>query len=637
MVTREWFDKEYTAKEAYGRLWRYARRYRHLLIVGILAGMVVGGAWLPIFKTVQPALLYMSGSAATAEPHPKAQTQSTGETIQTAMEKTESALGKVGLALPGWIKDSFAIFLMSILGAAFAIKLVAEYFNHYCLRKAGVRVVRDLRNDLFDHLQDQSLGFYGQGDVGRLISRCTTDPGVVENVVSVTISEICQAPFEIAAALSFVIVYAIQADMMSLLVTALILYPVCLFPLIKLGRRIRKWSHANLQRSAGVVSVIHENLTCIRVVKAYHTEDQEKRKFATYIQSVLKSVMRTVRIELLIGPVTQAIAVMLLIAFMFYSLYRGKNLFDIAPLLPPFLMLYKPFKQLGKIQASIEKGRAALIRIFSLLDVDTALPDPPDPIPHPTFEGTIRFDRVSFRYQAAGDPVITDANLEIRRGQMFAVVGSTGSGKSTLANLLARFYDPTQGTVSIDGIDLRHLSIANVRRLIGVVTQETILFNLTIAENIAYGTPGATPEQIIHAATLANAHTFITAHPEGYGRNVGEKGFVLSGGERQRIAIARAILKNPPILILDEATSALDTVTEQQVQEALTQLMRNRTVFAIAHRLSTIRKADQILVMDKGAIVERGTHDQLYRAHGIYRHLCDIQHSQDNPEATPHA
>jgi subfamily B ATP-binding cassette protein MsbA len=237
------------------------------------------------------------------------------------------------------------------------------------------------------------------------------------------------------------------------------------------------------------------------------------------------------------------------------------------------------------------------------------------------------FDHVSFWYNKGDQQVVKDADFVLSRGKTVAVVGSTGSGKTTLANLLARFYDPTSGRVMMDGIDLREMATADLRSLIGVVTQETILFNTTIEENIAYGTKNATQEQIKAAAEMANAHSFIINHPDGYKRIVGDKGFVLSGGERQRVAIARAILKNPPILILDEATSALDTVTEQQVQEAITHLMENRTVFVIAHRLSTVQNADTILVMDHGSIIESGSHDVLYAKGGVYANLCDVQKS----------
>jgi ABC-type multidrug transport system fused ATPase/permease subunit len=271
------------------------------------------------------------------------------------------------------------------------------------------------------------------------------------------------------------------------------------------------------------------------------------------------------------------------------------------------------------------RDRAALDRIFAILDTDTSLPEAASPVPKRDFADRIAFNHVSFRFSPEGPIVVDDASFELPRGELVALVGETGSGKTTYANLLARFYDPTSGSVTLDGIPLADIASADLRRLIGVVTQDTILFNDTIAANIAYGSPDATQADIEAAARMANAHDFIVAHPEGYSRVCGDKGFLLSGGEKQRIALARAILRNPPILILDEATSALDTVTERLVQEAISKVMRGRTTLAIAHRLSTVRDANLILVIEHGRIVESGTHDELYARGGRYRHLCDIQ------------
>ena len=299
---------------------------------------------------------------------------------------------------------------------------------------------------------------------------------------------------------------------------------------------------------------------------------------------------------------------------------------NILPMLAPLLLIYRPIKQLSSLQVSIETAQASLQRICSILDLDMVLPEKAAAAPKHEFKDKVVFDDVSFRYDTADHDAVSHASFDIPRGSMVAVVGGTGSGKTTLSGLLARFYDPREGRVTMDGVDLRDMRIRDLRKLVGSVQQETILFNDTIEENIRYGSPNASHEEVVAAAKLANAHDFIMSQPEGYARMVGEKGFSLSGGERQRIAIARAILRNPPILILDEATSALDTATERLVQDALSNLMKNRTVFAIAHRLSTIRDADLILVMKDGVIVERGTHDSLYAANGLYRRLCDMQH-----------
>ena len=381
-----------------------------------------------------------------------------------------------------------------------------------------------------------------------------------------------------------------------------------------------------MQRGSMIGSKIHEILTCIRVVKSYNTEQYENVRYVETNKYLLKSTMRGLRVGLMVQPMVETVGILLICAFIVWCFLTGVKISDVVPMLAPLLIIYKPVKQLSKLQVQLETSLAALNRIYSVLDLHMELPEKADPVRKPTFGDRIAFEDVTFQYDTADRPAVVGASFEVPRGKMVAVVGGTGSGKSTMSGLLARFYDPQQGRITIDGIDLKDVAIGDLRKLVGAVMQETLLFNDTIEENIRYGTPNATREQVVAAAKLANAHDFIMAQPEGYDRVVGEKGFALSGGERQRIAIARAILKNPPILILDEATSALDTVTERLVQAALDNLMQNRTTFAIAHRLSTIRHADLILVMQEGRIVERGTHDELYAAGGVYRKLCDMQH-----------
>lgn len=642
-IGKEWFDKEYGAREVYGRLWQFARKFRRLIFLGVFLGMLTGGAWTPLFMMIQPAMQEMqvaaveaasradTVSADVAAPAPAA--EPTRSAVESAKpEKHDEKLDKIRsiLSCVGFNSEASVLTILA-LGMIFAVvlKMTTQYFNHYYLVKAGMLVVMDIRNAMFAHLQAQSLRFHGRSDVGKLMSRAITDPETIRVIISQTMSDLCRAPFEILTAILFVCYHAVANDMISLLLTAVIGYPLCMVPVVWIGKQIRKWSKRLLQQSAGIGSRFHENLTCIRVVKAYHTEASEIQKYDSCNRKAYKMCMRAVRMSTLVGPLTETIAILLAFAFVAFCFMRGHGLDEIVPLIPPFLILYKPMKQLGRLQTALENGRAALQRIFSLLDVHEELSEKPDALPIKAFEDKIEFEHVTFAYTPGGKTIIRDANFTIKRGQMYAVVGSTGSGKSTLANLLARFYDVSEGSVRIDGRDIRDYAISDIRSVVGAVTQESILFNDTIAANIAYGSPNATREEIIAAAKLANADAFITAQPEGYDRVVGEKGFVLSGGERQRVAIARAILRNPPILILDEATSALDTVTEQQVQSAINNLMQNRTTFAIAHRLSTIQKADCILVLDKGEIKERGTHDELYALGGLYRQLCDIQKEQN--------
>jgi subfamily B ATP-binding cassette protein MsbA len=651
----DFFDREYTAKEVYGRLLQYARKYRVRLLVGLIAGSITAGSWVPIFQVIQPLLKQFQASGAQAKPEPvsaPARSESYGSAVMGDSLKSLVAIDSSGKhapkeqELPSWLlkvehyanrvgisfrdeegnmTGQFLLIALVAVPIVLVVKVVTMYLNHYFLRWSGAKIVQDFRMDMFRHVQRQSLFFFGKTDVGQVMSRCTSDPQVMDQIIAHTLADICRAPFEILVSFGFVIYFALKNDMIETLLLVLFGFPLFMVPMATLGNQVRRWSRKALHRVSFIASKMHENLTCIRVVKAYHTEAFEIEKYRAVNHDYIKSVLRAIRLELLITPSIEGVGIVLIFVFVAYCFVRKVAVHDIVPLLVPFLVAYRPIKQLGKVQAQIERGRAALSRMFSLLDMDMSLPEAADPVRKSAFTDRVRFDHVSFSYQAGNGLTINDVCFEIPRGSLVAVVGGTGSGKTTLANLLARFYDPVAGSVTMDGVDLRQMDVGDLRGLIGVVTQETVLFNDTIASNIAYGSPGATREQVESAARMANAHDFIVAQPEGYDRVVGEKGFALSGGERQRVAIARAILKNPPILILDEATSALDTVTERLVQDAINHLMANRTTFAIAHRLSTIRRADTILVVDRGVIIERGTHDELYAKDGVYRKLCDMQ------------
>ena len=642
---KEFFDREYTAKEAYSRLWQYARRYRFRIWVGIICGMLTAGTLIPFFQVIKPALSSVEAPAAKTirEESPKPAAEVVDEVAgaskddavakrakSTAKEynKIRDFMAKFGIKLQSEDEELglpllFLAIVVVPLVALFRCGLV--FLNHYCLAWAGMNTVRDIRNDIFRHVQAQSMQFHGRIDVGQLMSRCTSDPQQVRMIIQTVLQELAQAPFEIAVSVGFIIYSAISNRMLPTLGIIVFGFPLFMLPVLFLSKRIRKWSKKALERLSVVGSRIHEILTCIKVVKAYNTEEYECRKYNEAVSQTLKATMRSLRWGLLVGPAVETVGILLICAFLVWCYFAGVKLSTIIPMLAPLLIIYRPLKQLSKLQVQIEQGRAALARIWSAMDVETELPENPAAQDKSSFEDKVVFKDVFFRYDTAERNAVDGVNFEILRGKVVAVVGGTGSGKSTMSSLLARFFDPQSGCITMDGTDLRDIKVADLRRLIGSVQQETLLFNDTIENNIKYGSPEATHEQVVAAAKMANAHDFIMSQPEGYERLAGEKGFALSGGERQRIAIARAILKNPPILILDEATSALDTVTERLVQDAINNLMKDRTTFAIAHRLSTIRNADLILVMQEGKIVERGTHDELYAVNGVYRKLCDMQ------------
>ena len=636
---KEFFDREYTAKEAYSRLWGYARKYRFRLVVGVVCGMLTAGTLVPFFQIIQPTLAKVemrdSGNGSAPAAHAATAVKAHGEIGRKAkgLEKEYGKLRKVAAKLGFEMQDEddelglpllFAIVVVVPLVALARCALV--FLNHYCLAWSGMRTVKDIRCDVLRHVQAQSMQFHGRIDVGQLMSRCTGDPQQVQQIIQMVLQELAQAPFEIAVSVGFIVYSAWTNGMLPTLGLIVVGFPMFMVPVVMLSRKIRKWSKKALERLSVVGSRIHEILTCIRAVKAYHTEEFEEAKYEEANKATLEATLRSLRWGLLVGPAVETIGILLICAFVVWCFFTHVRLSSIIPMLAPLLLIYRPLKQLSKLQVQVEQGRAALARIWSVMDVNMTLPEKAEPVSKSSFDDKIAFEDVCFRYDTSDRDAVHGATFEIPRGKMVAVVGGTGSGKTTMSALLARFYDPTSGRVTLDGVDLRDMRIADLRRLVGSVQQETLLFNDTIEANIRYGSPEATHEDVVAAAKLANAHDFIVSQPGTYSRQVGEKGFALSGGERQRIAIARAILRNPPILILDEATSALDTVTERLVQEALTNLMKNRTVFAIAHRLSTIRDADLILVMKDGEIVERGTHDGLYAAGGVYRKLCDMQH-----------
>lgn len=640
---REFFDRNYTKREAYVRAWKYIRPYRFRIFIGILCGMLTAGTLVPLFQIIQPTVsrLEMVGKVESVIAEVEnAEAPASEAANKTAMAnpahkglpswypKVEKFAAKCGFSLldeKGAISGSLLILALFVVPVIALVRLALKFLNSYCLAWAGAHAVADLSCDMLRHVQKQSLQFFGRVNVGQLMSRITGDPQEIRTIIQIVIAELSVAPFEILISAGFIVWFAIVNKMLPTLVIISVAFPVFMTISRVVGRRMQEWTRTSLYRGSAVLGRVHEVLTCIRLVKSANAEAEECALYREANRQLVKSSMRAVRVGALVAPAIELVGVGLLCAFFGWCFSADITLQQLLPMMAPLLVVYKPVKKLSKLQVQIENTMAALNRLFSLMDVNMELPEKPDAVSKKSFTDCIRFENVSFRYDTAERDAVKNASFDIPCGQVVAVVGGTGSGKTTMSALLARFLDPTSGRVTIDGIDIRDLKSDDVRSLIGVVTQETVLFNDSVEENIKYGTPSADRAHIESAAALANAAAFIEAHPEGYSRFVGEKGFALSGGERQRLVIARALVKNPPILILDEATSALDTVTERQVQGALDNLMKNRTSFVIAHRLSTIRNADMILVMQNGEIVERGTHEELIQLGGEYKKLCDMQ------------
>lgn len=639
----------------YFRILNFTWKYWFRLTIGIFFGMLVGGSLLFALMMV-PQMVSVVENPLTGKN--AAQTVQTADQGTTGDPQLDKLLGQVRdysarFSLPVEVHGTeirvtkpveFAFHaaspdgtlawqLLALYGAGFAIawlaKTIGEFLNKYFMNWVGVRVVADMRAYIFERLIAQSLRFYGKRDVGDLISRATNDTSMMEHCVAQTVSELTCGPVQLLACLCAVWIACARAQTYSLLVILLIGMGIMVLPMGILGSMIRRVCRQTFARIAIVISRMHEVFTGIRVVKAYHSEEREAEMFRKVNNNYFKRQIRAVRLQLLVSPCTEFVAVVGTIVFLVFACSQGTRLSDLAALLSPAFMAYKPLKELSKSFSYIQRSMAAADRYFAMVDTHTELPEKADGKVLTEFTGSIELKEVEFSYEDR--KILDKVSFSIPRGSTVAIVGETGSGKSTIGNLVARFYDVDAGAVLIDGVDVRDYSIESLRKTIGVVTQEAILFNTTIAENIAYGKPEASMAEIETAAKQANAHDFIVGghHPEGYQTNVGEKGFKLSGGEKQRVSIARAILRNPPILILDEATSALDTVTEKQVQDALNRVMQNRTVLAIAHRLSTIRHADKIIVLRAGKIIESGTHEELLALNGVYRKLYETQFSRE--------
>ncbi|HEY5911766.1 MAG TPA: ABC transporter ATP-binding protein [Verrucomicrobiae bacterium] len=511
------------------------------------------------------------------------------------------------------------ILVISLVPGAMLIRNVLVYLNIYLLAWVGIRAANGLRVRLFDHVMNLDLKFFNGTSTGDLLQRFE-GAMAVNTTVKDSFGVIIREPVGI---LTLVAALVTMQPVLSLF--TLMVFPICLIPVVVFGRKFRKSGQGMHDKFANVQKVMHESFTGIRVIKGYNLEALQSGEFGKATAGVTSFFMRALRAGELPGPMIEFIgSVGVALVFAFYAFQSERP--PVGDMFAYFFLvfsLYAPLKNLSRLQHQLALARQGVDPAYELLAIKSNLPEPASPKPLKAQGATIRFENVGFSYGEKA--VLRDINLTIRPGQLVALVGRTGSGKTSLANLLLRFYDPDSGAILIGDNDIRQISSRDLRNNVAVVTQETILFNDTIRENIRLGRTGATDGEIEEAAKHAYAHEFILEKPERYDSWVGEKGVNVSGGQRQRIAIARAILKNAPILILDEATSALDTEAERIVQTALENLMQGRTTICIAHRLSTIQKADVIVVLDAGRIVETGTHEELLRTRGIYSRLYELQ------------
>lgn len=522
-------------------------------------------------------------------------------------------------------KVELVTFLSILMILIFFIKNLFSYLQTFFMSSVEQRVIRDIRLELYRHFHKLSIGYFTEEKKGILISRIINDVQIIKDSMMAVINSIFRDPAQI-------IIFSIVMFIFNWKLTILIfvLMPITALVLSKIGDSLKRRSIRSQEKIANVTSLLDETFGAIRIVKAFNMEDYEINKFRKEEKNYFEILTSLVRRRALAAPITEIIGVISITIILFFigkEIVTGKS--DMTPgaflvYIGIFFQMMPSLKLFGQMFNSIKEGTAASERVFNILDTKPDIINDPDAVEIKSFDQKIEFVHVNFKY-AKSDLILKDINLQISHGKVVAIVGPSGAGKSSLIDLIPRFYDPVDGEILVDGIKLRKIKIESLRKLIGIVTQETLLFNDTIKNNIAYGSQGASFEEIVNAAKAANAHNFIEELSIGYDTFIGDRGIKLSGGERQRISIARAILKNPPILILDEATSSLDTESEMLVQQAIDRLMKGRTSIVIAHRLSTVQNADKIIVLNEGKIVESGVHSSLLKLDGLYKKLYNMQ------------
>jgi subfamily B ATP-binding cassette protein MsbA len=529
----------------------------------------------------------------------------------------------------------------AVLVGVYLVKGVGAYLSAYWMTDVGQLVVRDVRDKLFAHILGQSAAFFARRTSGQLLSRVTSDVTQIQQAVSETVGDLLRESLALLGYMS--LLFYTDA---RLAVVCLTSAPIVVYPLVRLGQKVRRTTKRSQEHLETLSHVASEAFSGHRIVKAFGTEAQEASRFARASDALYRTNMKVTSALSSLPPVMEFLGGIAMAAALWYGSHQiseGRlTPGAFASFIGALFLSYQPAKKLSRVNANLQQAIAAAGRIFEMLDTHSEVVERPGAVAMAPLASGVAFRHVSFHYEDRDRRrILRDVSFEVPVGRMVAIVGLSGAGKTTLVNLIPRFYDVTGGAILVDGVDIRDVTIASLRAQIGMVTQDTVLFDDTVAANIAYGSPGAATERIEAAARAAHAHEFVTTLPDGYDTRIGERGQRLSGGQRQRLAIARALLKDPPILVLDEATSSLDAESEHLVQDALLRLMENRTSFVIAHRLSTVRRADAIIVLERGAVREVGRHDELLaRANGVYARLYSLQMFENGsvpPAAAPGA
>ena len=520
--------------------------------------------------------------------------------------------------------ESLKVLCVTIL-SVFFIKNIFLYLKNILLYMVQLNIVKDIRDRLYVHIQGLSLSYFHKEKTGSITSTIINDVEQLQGSLSVAFQKLFVEPINILtfATLLFIISW-------KLALIAIIIIPLAGIAIIAIGKSIRRKSRRTQKKISHIMQILSETLGSIRIVKAFVNEKEEIKKFSKETLNYLNLHLKRARLDLIAAPITESFGVVIGVILLWYGgseviLEKGLIPEDFIRFILILFAILGPIKQMSNVNLKIQAGAASAERIFTLLDTEPQIVEVKNPINILEFKDSLKFSNVYFEYLEGSGPVLENVNFEINKGEVVALVGPSGSGKSTIADLIPRFYDVSSGEITIDGANIKNTSLSSLRSNMGIVTQEVILFNDTIKNNISYAQPDKSENVIKEAARAANALEFIKKTPEGFDTIVGERGVKLSGGQKQRIAIARALLKNPSILILDEATSALDTESEKRVQTAIESLMKDRTALVIAHRLSTVQNADKIIVIEKGKVAEIGSHESLFEKNGIYRRLYDLQ------------